>query len=456
MTLTGLGFLSLYGSGLLMAFARHPIYGLMVYVLVMFMHPPSRWWGDGLPDLRWSLIAALVTLIAYYMHPSKAAMPKWAISHGIYFAYVVLVIWMLIQWPWALWGEVHAEIVELYVKYLILIYLIYHVVDSDEKLRLFLWSYIIGCFYIGWIAYTTYSGGRFEGFGGPDIGEANAGALALVIGIFAAGPIFLSGRLIEKVILVGLMPFIVNGMVTAASRSAFLALVTGGLLYIYFSPRRYRSRIFGLGILAGVLLILLTNPFFWARMGTLKQAGADVTVQTHGRKWDAGYGRLLIIQAQWKMFQENPLGHGHRGTAALSPYYLEDEQLTGSGEFRARSSHNTLMTMLVEHGVIGALVYIYAVWWMIRKLRRAGKVYRDRLDFRASLVPTMAAILGGITIADVFVDYLKLEPRLWFIAVLMIMSDWTNKEHVSRVASLRSIDTDVLNHASDQLAGPRY
>ena len=47
------------------AFVRHPIYGLMTYVAVFFLHPPSRWWGQGLLSYgRWAVMAAFVTLLA--------------------------------------------------------------------------------------------------------------------------------------------------------------------------------------------------------------------------------------------------------------------------------------------------------------------------------------------------------------------------------------------------------
>jgi hypothetical protein len=294
---------------------------------------------------------------------------------------------------------------------------------------MFLWSYILGCFYLGWTAYTTYTGGRFEGFGGPDIGEANAGALTLVTGMFAAGPLFLTGKTWEKFALIGLMPIIVNGMITAASRSALLAVVTGGLLFLWYTPKAYRRRVKILGMLAVVLFFMLTNPFYWGRMSTLKHAGEDTKVETQtGRTYDTGHGRLVIMQAQWRMFLSNPLGHGHRGTAALSPFYLSDEHLTGQEGQRARSSHNTFLTLLVEHGVVGAGVYIFMVWWLYRTVRRVRKAYLFRSDFRAAMVPAVVAILGCIVIGDVFVDYLKLEPRLWFLAVIMIMATWARED----------------------------
>ena len=65
---TALAFLLLYVLGLVLAIFVRPLYGLYTYVVVFYLHPPSRWWGGALPDLRWSLIAAAVTLLAISIH----------------------------------------------------------------------------------------------------------------------------------------------------------------------------------------------------------------------------------------------------------------------------------------------------------------------------------------------------------------------------------------------------
>ena len=42
---TALAFVGSYFVLLLLAFVRHPIYGLFAYLLAFYVHPPSRWWG---------------------------------------------------------------------------------------------------------------------------------------------------------------------------------------------------------------------------------------------------------------------------------------------------------------------------------------------------------------------------------------------------------------------------
>src|SRR5262245_54104916 len=134
---------------------------------------------------------------------------------------ILFIVWLLVQLTWALDSQLHTEMLVLFIKYALLVGLIYYCVDSEKHLKLFLWTHVLGCFYLGWIVYTTYKGGRFEGFGGPDINEANAGALQVVTGILIAASLLLIGKLREKLVLFGTLPFIVNALVATISRSGF-------------------------------------------------------------------------------------------------------------------------------------------------------------------------------------------------------------------------------------------
>jgi hypothetical protein len=50
-----------YFGGLVLSLA-HPIYPLVSYLVFYYLPPEKNWWGDGLPDLRWSLLASVVLL----------------------------------------------------------------------------------------------------------------------------------------------------------------------------------------------------------------------------------------------------------------------------------------------------------------------------------------------------------------------------------------------------------
>lgn len=428
MTLTSVAFLIAFLGGCILSLMRQPIYGLVTYIGVFYLHPPSAWWGAVFGGVRWSLIAAAITLASVWIHGRRLPAVNGFWKQGIPWLYTLLIVWLAIQFGWAMIPEKQSELLVLYLKYLVLLYVMYRILRTEYALRVFLWSHVAGCFYMGWTAFTAYTGGRFEGFRGPDIAEANAGALTLATGFFAIGVLFLAGKWRSRVGLAGVAPFLLDGLVRTASRGGFLALTLGGAVFALFAPARHRRMIYGLGALAVVVFVMLANPQFWGRIGTIKYLGAEVEAT------DTGSGRLRIILGQAQMFRDNPLGHGHRATPYLLPSYLPDlywrptEGLAESGA----SSHNTFMSLVSEQGVPGAIFYTALVTWTARRVLRLRTTLKGSDTFGEIVLAGVAAVVTAVFTGDMFVDYLKLEVRVWFIALLMVAGElWlrTDGEH---------------------------
>jgi hypothetical protein len=363
-----------------------------------------------LPELRWSFIAALVTAIGVFLRGRRKEILPLR-RQGFFLGYLVFLLWIYIQSFWAI-NEQHAELIDYMSKYALVLFLIYGCIDNETDLRLFLWAHVLGCGYWGWIAYTSYTGGRFEGFGGPGL-DANAVAVQIVTGVLAAASLLLSSSTKQRIALLGVIPFIVNAIVTTISRSGFLALGVGGIIFNLFAPRRYLATVRVFSLLGLLLFISLTGSVYWDRMSSILYAGEEV------EGVDTGSGRLDLMVAQWEMFKRYPFGCGHRCTATLSPEYLPAENLTREG---ARSSHNTFMALLVEQGIPGGIFYILMLFWFWRTLLDVRRRTRYSEDFLTAVFPSVAATLGAIVIGGMFVDYIKLEVRIWFVGVLMVMT----------------------------------
>ncbi len=413
--MTALLFLVCFFAGLGLAIARHPIYGLLTYVGAYYLHPPSRWWGAALPDLRWSLLAALITMIAILIHKSKL-MPLAARSGrtSLIVGYALFAIWLLIQSSWAMEADMQSEMLTLFVKYALLIWLMTTAIDSEKHLQWFCWAHVLGCFYLGWVAFDEYHGGRFEYFGGPDINEANSGALQLVSGIFTAAALFLLPEMRNKIALLLTMPLVVNGMILTSSRSAFLAAASGGLIYNLFTHARFKRLVRFFTILAALAFLALTPPQYWQRISSITAAGAEV------EGVDTGSGRLVLMQAQLQMFASHPLGCGHRCTVTLSPQYLDESHLTGTAEQKGRASHNTFMSLMVEQGIPGMTFYALFLIWVARKGLQLHQLTRNTEGFLSTLTPSILAFMTALVVGDIFVDYLKSEVRVWFASLLVV------------------------------------
>lgn len=431
MSLTGALFAIAFCAGCVLAFTRHPIWGTVTYLATFFLSPDLRWWGQGvLYGFRWAYVAAIVTVLALLLTKRAARPAIPLLRHGIVWAYLLFLGWLIVQLLWALDLHSQRDLVSYYVKFFVALALIYYSVDSERNLRLLLWTHVSGCFYFGWIAYTTYTGGRFQGFGGAGIGEANAGALALVTGILVGASLFLMSRPREKVVVFCMIPFIVDGLVTTISRSGFLELAVGGLTYNWFTPKKLARVVRICSILAIVLFAILTGPSYWKRMHSIEYAGE------HVQGVDTGQIRVDLFKAQWRMFASNPLGCGAMCTAVLSPQYLPAKDLASAGDgsdAMLRASHSTIMSLLVEHGIPGIAFYVILMGWTYKSVRQLARQYgRDGSGTMPTFLPAIAAIMVSIWVGDLFVSYMKFEIRIWFMAVLMAMLNLAARERAAQ------------------------
>lgn len=430
MSTTAIAFLLVFGALLLAALFRNPRYGLYAYVATFYLHPVDRWWGSDLPDLRWALIAAGVTLVATLRLPERPGRPAWTASTGAKLL-IVLTAWIWIQNLWALSSEEHFDLSVLFTKYVILIYLIYRLVDDEQDIRNFLAAHVLGCFYLGTLILQAPDSGRLEGVGGPGIDEANALGMHLGTGALVAGVLLLRGTLAQRALAFAALAVLVNGVVQTESRGAFLGVAAGGLTMFVLSPPRLRKYGVVLALLGLVALIRLAPDNYWDRIATITNP-----TEQEGPVDQSSATRLELVQAQWQMFLRYPMGSGHRGTAYLSPRYLSDESLTNSrrdpGGQRARSSHNTFMTALSEQGIPGAIIFASLILWIARTSFAAKASFKSHgsEDLQMYLM-AVAGSLGTVVAAGMFTDYIKAEVFIWAIALLAVLGAKAEQSKVS-------------------------
>jgi hypothetical protein len=417
MATTGFLFMLAFLGALGLALVRHPIYGLYAYIVVFYVHPPSRWWGAFLPDLRWSLLAAAVTMIALWRLPREPGRASW-LSTTPARLLIAFTAWLWIQHLWTLNPEAQLEASILYTKYVILFYMVYRLVNTPTEIRRFMLVHVAGCAYLGVLAFTESVSGRLEGVGGPGIDEANSLAMQLATGAAIGAMIILAERKWLQWACIAAMAFVLNGMVLSGSRSAFLAALCAGLVMLYLKPAVHTRLFYGFAALGVALFFMVAPEGYWQRMGTITAA-----VEENAEVDSSAESRLVLIEAQWRMAKQYPLGTGHRGTEVLSPSYLDERYLAvgaaGTVAERARSSHNTFMSAFVEQGIPGALMFV-ALWgWCVVALRRLKRAAPS--DWPATTLAHVAGVGGALAIvfvAGMFVDYLKAEVQIWLFALL--------------------------------------
>jgi O-antigen ligase len=423
MSLTAIAFLGAFIAVMGLALVRSPIYGLYGYVALFYLNPPSRWWGAELPDLRWALLAGIVTVVAALRLPPDPSRSSW-LSETPAKLLCAFSLWLWVQQFWALLPEFHLFLATLYLKYAVLFFLIYRLVDSPQRLIGFLLVHFGGCVYLGWLAFNARFYGRLEGVGGPGIDEANALGMQMVTGILIGAMLILHFNGWRRLLMVCGMPLLLNTLVLTQSRSSFLALLAGSLVLWYLKPAMHRRLFYVFGALGLVLAASLAHETFWTRIHTVVEAAESIENVDHSAE-----SRIVLFEAQLQMAHSHPLGAGHRGTLALSTRYLADEYLTylrEEGGARGRSSHSTIMSILVEHGIPGMVIYLGFGLWYLRSVVRLRKMSAEPTATATSTFGAgLAAALAAVVVAGIFVDYVRAEVQIWCAALLaVILSNW--------------------------------
>jgi O-antigen ligase len=343
---------------------------------------------------------------------------------------------MWIQYPWAVSPEMHLEGTILLTKYVVLYYIIYHVLNTDADYFMFIMFNTIGGYHISKLVLGYSQGGRVEDVGGPGINDSNSLGMHLsVILIFSAMMLLKKNtpfkkimywRICQGVIFISTL-YITNSVVQTISRSAVLGLVAGGLLLIVIKHWTVKMK-FNLYLVLAIIGLMYLAPYtFWERLDTITQAVQGEEVES------SAYSRIVVGKAMIEMFKENILGHGHRGTIALSPYFLPKQYLTsvGGGEI-GRSSHCTFLTTLTEQGLPGAFLYLMMVFWV------AKTIFTFRKDDPVMYLYFMgaSASLAAIFISGIFVDFLKAEIQIYCLAMLASL-----KDHQIRVQYQKALES---------------
>jgi O-antigen ligase len=153
-----------------------------------------------------------------------------------------------------------------------------------------------------------------------------------------------------------------------------------------------------------------------------------IDVEKGEQREKSAESRLVIAAAQLRMFADYPMGVGHRGTVALSRQYIPEEYLAKDAgvaeENRQRSSHNMFLSVLVEQGVIGVVIYfslLVAAFHRVLKQRSAVTATDEQ-----KRVSMLAAGVGGalvtVLLAGQFADYLRAEVLAWIYAMVVALS----------------------------------
>ena len=338
--------------------------------------------------------------------------------------FLAFVIWVWVQNIWALSSSLHFEYSVMATKFLLLIYLIHAAIKTERQLFELLVINLMGCAYYGWIGYTQTQGGRFENAGTPGMEDGNLLSLHMATVLISASYILLCDFGKKKYFLIPFIVFALNGIFLTQSRGTLAAIVISALVSLFFVPAAKKGEYKVYVALALVGGLSLLGPMMLERINsTVGSDDAEIE--------ESAYSRIVIINAQLEMFGEKPLiGNGHRGTQILSPYYVDEKYMTGKAENRRRGSHNLLMTLFIDHGVIGATIFLAMVISLFRrffKLRPFLIANGDKPIVLAYIGLNISLICFWV--ASMSVNSIRLEVGVWCYALIGLVFSWIAKQY---------------------------
>lgn len=411
-------FLLVFFGGVIGALSYGGHIAFVVYELVYFLNPGDRWWGEELPGLPYSfIIVALMMFVFLIRSKYYNQLSPWRDQPCFKWMLLLLAMYYILQ-PVAIDQELHSIFKVDFTKLIVVMLLAYKLVDTRKALSAVIWAYLVGAFYIGYLATITgrNSGDRVEGIGMIDAPDANGTAAALVPSAVILMYLFWQGNKYSRFFAVMMGAIIANGIVLINSRGSFLGVVVSLSIFLIFMIfSRYQkegqrgvaifSIVFGL---AGALS--LTDAAFWDRMSTLQQ--------TDDPNAASGASRMVFWWRTLDMLEDRPYGLGGYGYNRLAPAFLSDEE---RGGVLYRSVHSMWFQGLGEVGYQGFAVFLLMLWSIFRLSHKSKQFVIRQKDYVAyfRILSLECALVGYLTAAT-FINMFRAQILYWMILFLAL------------------------------------
>jgi putative inorganic carbon (hco3(-)) transporter len=402
--------------GLSVGSLQRPVYGVSLYMMTFFAIPHGWWWGTPLNaiTMRWSLIASLVLATSVIVNNRINVVRDQPVAKRVFTLLLLCAInatfvhFLLADNPVRSYNNL-----ELMWKFLILSFLVYSSIQNADDLRVVLKTLIIGSLYIGYEVVINERGkvdsGRLEGIFIPGCGDSNYLAGILSMTVVLCGGLLLTGTKWEKLLSFIAAPFILDVILRCNSRGAFLALIAGACMLIYAAKGKLRKRaLFGLALGCIALSLQLKDQDIINRFKS--------TFAEKEQRDASAESRVVMTTAGLRMFWDYPFGSG--GEAAFKsdrgmkyiPWWTKGY----------KAVHNGYVDTLVAWGIQGFCLYMSAIWFASRALKRRINDCRKVDDTRAAFLGVIVqTALATQLVVSAFLSSLDGEWFYWLIALML-------------------------------------
>lgn len=349
-----------------------PFWALMCFTFILVLAPQSLL--PVLAPLHIALACAVIAGAAYVLERFVHHQPVLVPSRALLIA-GALAVWALLTTPVSYWpGGSLAFLLDVYLKSLVVFWLLASIVDTPPKLGIVAWALSLMAIPLALAAVETFfSGGfrtqelshgltRISGYDAPLSSNPNDLALTLdMILPLSMGLLLGTRRPGARLFLTGLICLDAIAVIATYSRAGFLTLGVVVLMYLVAFAKR---RKLGLVILAAALVLAclpLLPAAYVERLSTITDIQSDTTGSAQAR-WQDTLAATSYV-----------LGHPLVG-AGIGMNILALNEVRG---VTWKAVHNVYLEYGVELGLPGLLMFLALFWECLGSAHRARRLSAD-------------------------------------------------------------------------------
>lgn len=374
--------------------SRLAFHAVLAFTAVMLLAPQTM--VPGLAALRPALLAIAVAGGAYLLDRLLRREPIVRPARELWLSGALL-WWAVLTMPLSLWVGGSVELLtSLYIKTLIVFWLLGHVVDTPARLKTVAWTLTVLAVPLAVTGIRQYLSGQFmeagpgriEGYEAALTNNPNDLALMLNMLLPLAVALLLTARTTTaRLVLAGVVALEIAAIVLTFSRSGFVTLAVVGLMLGYRMVRTGHAGLAAAAAVALVLAVPLVPASYLDRLSTIVDTEADDTGSAQARWSDMGAAVSYISR--------HPVVGAGLGMDVLA---LNEER----GE-RWTAVHDVYLQYGVDLGVPGMLLYVALLAATISSAAAARKasLAHDRPDV-AALADAVRTSLVGFAVGAIF------------------------------------------------------
>jgi putative inorganic carbon (hco3(-)) transporter len=426
-------------AGLAIASIIRPGLGAAALLVILFTRVSDLPWLDGLPVSLTQLVVVLFM---------GAALVNRLVFRPRRFEWDATVTWMLVYGAaiglsaaTAVDGRTTLAALVAYLRDVLIVLVLIHLVSSAADLRHCLWALSLGGAVLAGAAVvqavTGFDSGGLSSLGvqfgptaqtirleGPIGLDSNYfGQLLVLVVPLALYLSWTESRPRWRAAALGILALVTVVLMWTFSRGGFLSLLV--VLAAAAVLRRSSGR--RLAVIAALLVVIgLGAPhLYWGRMGLT--AGNAVSLvegatpaAAPAREDDSIFDRSSLVRVGLLIFLEHPLtGVGKGNYLAVFPRYFE--RVDAGLPARGLGPHNAFVQIAAESGLAGLVTFIAVIVFAGLSVRTARRELRGRgLERESLLIEAIGLAIVGYLLTAMFLNDNTYQRYLWLLVGLVV------------------------------------